>query len=401
MPQGARGQGLRQLLARGAAVAVDWLPKLRWPILALAAGAVAVLFLRTPLWSAELSSLSPMSKETLALDSSLRADLSAGDARTLTVVSGVDLETTLRKAEAAAKQLDTLVNQGLIGGYDTVTRWLPSLAQQAARKASLPEGEALQSALQEATAGGVLPAARLAPFAADMAAARQQPPVTLEALRAAGLSTLVDALLLQRKDGSWVALLPLQPAAGKADIVGSDTVRQALASVEGAQVLEVGVELTRLYAHYLGEAKTQAALGAIGVVALIAFSLRSWRRVLAVCEPLALSVLLTMGLLALLNVQMGILHLVGLLLVVAVGSNYALFFDMLRHQGQAAAEVDADTLASLVLANATTVLSFALIATSSIPALAAIGQVVAIGGLLALLLSAAFARPRAAGTGAV
>ena len=39
----------------------------------------------------------------------------------------------------------------------------------------------------------------------------------------------------------------------------------------------------------------------VAVVLIIAASLRSWRRVLAVCEPLALSVLLTMGLLALIE----------------------------------------------------------------------------------------------------
>ena len=48
------------------------------------------------------------------------------------------------------------------------------------------------------------------------------------------------------------------------------------------------------------------------------------------CQPLVLAVLLTLGVLALLQVPLGILHLVGLLLVVAVGSNYALFFDMLQ-----------------------------------------------------------------------
>ena len=55
---------------------------------------------------------------------------------------------------------------------------------------------------------------------------------------------------------------------------------------------------------------------------------------------------------------------------------------------------DADTRASLLLANATTVISFGLIALSKIPALAAIGHVVAPGALLALLLSAACIRSR-------
>jgi predicted exporter len=170
-------------------------------------------------------------------------------------------------------------------------------------------------------------------------------------------------------------------------------VRAALQGLPGSQLIEIGAELTRLYARYLREAQVQALLGALGVVLLIAVTLRSARRVLAVCQPLVLAVLLTMGGLAALHVPLGILHLVGLLLVVAVGSNYALFFDLLRHRPPA--EDDADTLASLLLANLTTVASFGLIAMSSIPALAAIGRVVAPGALLALLLSAAFA-PRIA-----
>ena len=67
---------------------------------------------------------------------------------------------------------------------------------------------------------------------------------------------------------------------------------------------------------------------------------------------------------------MGLLHLVGLLLVVAVGSNYALFFDLLQHEGGRSG-TDDDTLASLALANLTTVASFGLLATSSIPVLSA------------------------------
>jgi predicted exporter len=204
----------------------------------------------------------------------------------------------------------------------------------------------------------------------------------LDALRGTALSPLVDALLLQRADGSWAALLPLQAAIGGDGRIDSAAVRQA---VPQALVIDIGPELTRLYARYLGQAQTQAALGALAVVLLMAATLRSPRRLLRVCLPLLLAVVLTMGALVALDVALGILHLVGLLLVVAVGSNYALFFDMLREQGQA----DDDTLASLLLANLTTVLGFGLIALSTIPALSAIGRVVAPGALLALVLSAA------------
>jgi predicted exporter len=213
------------------------------------------------------------------------------------------------------------------------------------------------------------------------------------------VAPLVDALLLRRADGSASALLPVQPARDAIDIAALGAALQGLADT---QVLDIGTELRGLYDRYLGEAQAQALLGALGVVLLMALWLRSWRRLLAVCQPLLLAVLLSMGTLAALGVPMGILHLVGLLLVVAVGSNYALFFDMLREGHDASGATGAtlvlsndDTLASLLLANVTTVASFGLLAMSSIPVLSAIGMVVAPGALLGLLLAATFA-PRTA-----
>ena len=402
--QGTRGQGLRRQMGQFAAWAVRGLPRWRWPLLALGVVAAVVVLQRGDLWRGELSALSPVPKAALDLDASLRAELSAGDARALVVVQAADAETTLQLAETALARLAPLVERGALGGVDSVTRWLPSQATQNARQASLPDEAVLRAALAQATQGGPLKAERLAPFVADVATARTRPPITPLSLRGTALAPLVDALLLQRPDGSWAALMPLQPLqllmplqpAG--DMLDTAAVRAALKDLPGVQMLEVGAELSRLYARYLGEAQAQALFGALGVVLLMALSLRSWPRLLAVCQPLLLAVLLTLGGLAALGVTLGILHLVGLLLVVAVGSNYALFFDMLQRQAEAGAAPNHDTLASLLLANVTTVLSFGLIACSAIPALSAIGRVVAPGALWALVLAAAFApRPRLQG----
>jgi predicted exporter len=229
----------------------------------------------------------------------------------------------------------------------------------------------------------------LAPFAGEIEAARRAAPITLEGIRGSAVAPLVDALLLRDAGGAgYSALLPLTPTAR-----GVDAARlgAAIGALPGVQVLDVKHELDALYQRYLREALWMALIGAAGVLALVAATLRSPRRVLAVCQPLALAVVLTLGGLAAVGASLGILHLVGLLLVVAVGSNYALFFDLLQSQ-----PADADTLASLLLANATTVVSFGLLAFSAIPALSAIGVVVAPGALLALVLAAAFA-PQAAG----
>ncbi len=386
MPDGARGVGLRRQLGAFARRAVRVLPLLRWPLLALGAAAALLLWQRSPLWSADLGALSPISRQAQALDESLRADLTADDGGAMVVVQGPSVEATLERTEAAGKRLDALVDAGKIGGYSSVTRWLPSAATQRGRLAALPDAATLRAALDQATQGLPLKAARLAPFVADVEQARRAAPLSADSLRGSPVAPFVDALLLRRADGSAVALMPLQSSGGHEAALDGAAVTAALQGLPGTQMLAISSELHRLYRHYLDEAQTQALLGALGVVVLIGLWLRSWRRVLAVCQPLLLAVLLTLGGLVALHVQLGILHLVGLLLVVAVGSNYALFFDLLRDDPAA----DDDTLASLLLANLTTVLSFGLIALSAIPALSAIGRVVAPGALLALLLSAAF-----------
>ena len=82
-----------------------------------------------------------------------------------------------------------------------------------------------------------------------------------------------------------------------------------------------------------------------------------------------------------------ILHLIGLLLIAAVGSNYALFFN--TGAGKAIAP---HTLASLLFANMTTVIGFGLLAFSQVPVLHAIGITVGPGAVMALLFSAVFAQ---------
>jgi predicted exporter len=128
-------------------------------------------------------------------------------------------------------------------------------------------------------------------------------------------------------------------------------------------------------------------------VLLLWAALRSLARVARVVAPLALSVLAVAGLLVALGERLTILHVVGMLLIVAVGSNYALFFD--RSSASARSGSVPLTLASLLVANIATVLTFGVLASSSVPVLADLGSTVAPGTLLALLFAALLARPAA------
>jgi predicted exporter len=107
-----------------------------------------------------------------------------------------------------------------------------------------------------------------------------------------------------------------------------------------------------------------------------------------VLAPLAGAVLVTTGVLVLCGYKLSIFHLVGLLLVVAVGSNYSLFFDR-----QVPSGTDRErTIVSLLFANVTTLIGFGLLAFSRAPVLQDIGLTVGIGAFLALVFSAILSR---------
>ena len=73
-------------------------------------------------------------------------------------------------------------------------------------------------------------------------------------------------------------------------------------------------------------------------------------------------------------------------MIVAVGSNYALFFDRAANDDR----LDPPTLASMAIANLTTAIGFGTLALSSVPVLHAIGVTVGPGAVLALMLAACF-----------
>jgi predicted exporter len=396
-PDGAPGMGLRRHLGHAVGWLTAVLPRLRWPLAALCLlAALALAWLPSP-WHGDLSSLSPVGAAKMQLDADLRADLGATDAGTLIAVSGVDEAGVLAQAEAVGARLDKLVDSGVLAGYESPARVLPSPATQTQRRNALPDAATLRANLALATVAGPLPAQRLAGFITDVQAARQQAVLTRASLQGTPLASAVDAMLMAgAADRPWRALLSLQPGAKPID---AGALRAALADVPGARVVAIKPELDALYARYLHEATLQALLGGLAVCVLLLLHLRSAKRLWRIAQPVAGAVLIVLAVLTVGGAALGILHLVGLLLTVAIGSNYALFFDQIRDQQSqqppgTPIAIDNDTLASLALANLTAVISFCLLAFSNIPALFAIGQVVAPGILLSLLLSAAFIAPR-------
>jgi len=380
------GAGLT--LSRYAALA----PRLRWPAIALLVASSAVVYQHHDyLWSNELAALSPVSAADQALDARLRAGMGAPDVRYVVVVSGDSQEAVLVATEKVSSALQILVEKGALTAFDSASHYLPSHATQRARQASLPVATELKPRLDNAVKDLPVRPQVFAPFLIDVETARNQPLLQRSDLESTSMAMAVDAMLLQQGQ-RWSALIPLTaPENGNIDAA---QVRAVLnqAQVPSALFVDMKTESNRLYSSYMTEAIMLSLAGLLAIVILLLYVLRSPMRVIAVIAPLAAAVLTVTAGLALFGQQLIILHLIGLLLIVAIGSNYALFFNQPQHDDEGTHGISPRTYASLLLANLATVLVFGLLAFSSVPVLQAMGVTVAPGIILALIFSAVFAR---------
>jgi predicted exporter len=382
----ALAAALHPLRAKRAGRAALWL---------VAVAAVLTIYLRREhLWSHELSALSPVPAAEQALDGELRADLGVPDTRLMVVLTGRSPEAVLEANEALSGLLESWVAAGRIAGFQGPSRYLPSRAQQASRRASLPPRAELERRLTAATASLPVDPKRLVPFLDEVERARTGPLVSRSDLEGTSMSAAIDGLLAPQA-GGWTALLPIQAprnatrdAAIDAANLSREIAHTPLVGVE-ATVVDLKQESNLLYDRYLAEALRLSAFGFAAIILLLLVALRSVRRVARIIAPLVLAVLIVMSAFALARHPLTILHLIGLLLIVAVGSNYALFFD--REASLSGAD-ETRLLASLGVANLCTVVAFGVLSLSGVPVLSALGATVAPGTLLALVLAGALAR---------
>jgi len=361
---------------------LSW-PRPRWAALVLAAACVGVTVLsRTPLWDDDLQGLTPVPAPLLAVDQELRRELGTADLRYLLAVEAPDDDAVLARLEALEPELEALVLRGAIAAFDDAARYLPSAATQRERQAALPDASTLRTALADATAATPFRAGAFEPFLADVSRARELAPLTIEDLRAHEVSDRVDLLLRAGSGGGRIALVTF------VDVTDVGALRAVVeAAGEGAMLLDLKQAAESLVARQRTRILWSLSFAALLLAAVVAIALRSRERVLRVLTPMALATLVVVAALQAVGVPMTLFHLISLILAAGLGLDYALFFER-------AADDPAEqrrTLHAILVCSVTTLLVFALLATSGLPVLRAIGLPVAIGVvanfMLALLLT--------------
>ncbi|MFC3550685.1 MMPL family transporter [Lysobacter cavernae] len=371
--------------ADSARLARLWARLARWPrfgagafaLLALAAAAI-VTWAPGPFWQNDLAKLTPVPTAALARDAQLRGELGAPDVRYLIALEARDAEAALQGSERLLPALQQLRATGALAGFDLAARYLPSAAIQRARQARLPDAVALQTALDSALATSPFRGDAFRGFVDDVARAKAAPALTVRDLAGTPLAASVGGLLLER-DGHATALVALSGLTDPAAVA-------RVAQQHGARLLDLKQASESLVAAYRERVLWALALAALLLAATVWVALRSPRRVLRVLAPMALTTLLILAVLRGFGVELNLFHLIALILAAGLGLDYALFFD---HAGDDRAE-QLRTLHAVIVCSLTTLLVFALLASSSIPVLRAIGGTVALGVVfnfvLALLL---------------
>ncbi len=356
----------------------------------LALSALLLLLVRQDyLWNHELGGLSPVPVALQDLDGELRVDMGAADVRHMLVLQAQTAEQALQQCELSLPRLNALVDKGLLKTYQAPCEYLPSQAMQQQRQLILPEQVQLEHTLQDASHRLPVSVQSLHGFIEDVDKSKTLPLLQSNALDETSLGIALGIMLypVQLGDTSvYHALIQLQAPLqeGKAGSMDTKAIQAELRDMldEHTILLDLKDSFNTIYKTYLNKMTLYSAAGLTAIVILLLVALRSLRKISQVVLPLVCALLVVVAMLHLLGVQLNLLNVVGFLLVFAVGSNYALFFSSPQSN---------ITLASLFLANITTITGYSILAFSQIPALQAIGITVGPGIFLAFIFSALMA----------
>lgn len=336
-----------------------------------------------PFWQNSLSSLTPIPSALLARDSELRSELGAANSRYLAVIEAPTADAVLTRDAQLEPMLSELQASGVIEGFAEPGRYLPPVAVQLARRARLPDERTLRASLGVASQGLPFASGAFDPFIADVQRARELPPLTPEAAASTPIGPAVAGLLVQQAD-HWLGLVTFS------GVQDGKALATALAMAgEGVTFMDLKDASEQLVARERQRILISLGLAAVLLVIVVAVTLRDRRRTPRVLLPMALATLLILAVLRGSGVALNLFHLIALVLAAGLGLDYALFFEHATTNSRDLRR----TLHALLVCSISTLVVFAVLASSSLPVLQGIGITATLGVLFNVLFALLFARP--------
>lgn len=284
------------------------------------------------------------------------------------LVEGASEEEALQREEALTARLRLLTGKKL-GSYLALSDFVPSAATQAANRQLL---------------ASVLPGERVAPrFAAaglqDTAATAwresltQETQLTLKAWHDTPLARAMKHHVFDTAGGGTALIVTLTGDDATLDWSEIST------GLPGVSVVDKAASVSALFAEYRRLAALWLPLAGLIVLAVLAWRY-GLRQGAAILLPTLAAMGTALGVYGLIGVPFTLFSLMALVLVLGVGVNYAIFIVEAGDRAPA-------PFAGVLLSAATTLLSFGLLALSSMPALHQFGLLLLVGISAAVLLA--------------
>ncbi|MBK9446122.1 MAG: MMPL family transporter [Betaproteobacteria bacterium] len=285
------------------------------------------------------------------------------------LIEGANDEEALRREEALTERLRAHLGQGL-ADYTSVSRFVPSAAMQAAQRTLLQQ---------------VLPPDRVAPLLTEAGLHDKAVTAWRDMLSSNATLTLQE----------WLGTPLAQPfkhqilttTSGTALIVTLSNDDPSLdltalaAGLPGVSAIDKAASVSALLAEYRRLASFWLPLAGLIVFAVLVWRY-GFRLGAAILLPTPVAMGIALGLYGFAGLSLTLFSLLALVLILGVGVNYAIFIVEAGERAPA-------PFAGVLLSAATTLLSFGLLALSSMPALHQFGLLLLIGVSTAVLLAPA------------
>jgi len=336
------------------------------------------------IWNDNLQALSPASEQQLLLDKKLRDDLNFQYSNEIILITGVTQETVLQSGEGLVKELDKLVEQGVIDSYEAISKYLPSKELQATRLAQLPGEQVLKNNIRKAGRGLPFRENLFNPFLRDIEQAKNMDLLSLDSFSGTLLSEKLAPLLFESNGKNkkiWVAPILLFELKDPEKI-------KLLAKKYSGSYVNLALETKKIMADYRIRGLKVFSFGVLAIIFVLWLGLGSLPMAAGILAIPFSALLVDSAVLSLLGIGLTMFHLVAMLLVAGLGIDYALFFNRIRSNAK---EWDT-TFPAIWKSWLTTVLVFGSLMISDTAVLKALGQTVTLGVTLCFLFGLIWSR---------
>lgn len=332
----------------------------------------------TSLWETQVDAISPIPATARELDGRLRKAMGAANVSHLFVIQSDSLQSVLKMTEQVSQQLQALASAKLVSRIEPVTRLLPSASRQRERQQQIPPRSELVQRLAQAVKNTPFRQAAFAPFLDAASKSRHIAPLRLQDLRGTPLYPLARQGLVKFPAG-WLSVIRVAGVRSDRALDNWLQMHPRLARYH----VQTRKAVSDLLSTYRKAAAERVLLALALLLVLVWLAVHRLNRLLRIVLPVVLGVLASLSLPLLLGHGLTVFHLLAALLVMGMGLDYSLFFNRRQHlPGEQIQSMHAIGISML-----TTVVTFFVLAISSIPVMAAMGTVIACGIFLCFLLA--------------